>query len=836
MPRLPYRPLLPLLLAAVPVAAAPPERGPMPHLLDLYGDPLPHGAVARLGSVRLRHSGLKHFSLLPDGKTAVTVGDDQMVRRWDLETGRQLRATRLPGEQSYRRVALCPSSSMVAIHDSYQLVIWDAATNRTVRTERDRLQQVDDLAFSPDGSELAVGAQASRVTLWSVNAGGKREFQVGEPVEDSAEPGLGLRYSLDGRRLVVTTWVTAGDAEPGIRVYDRAGLTPVFVKEGSYRADALSADGKRLAVAEMKEWRWDAGLVVRVIDLASGKDVVRYALDMHAGDDISLAFTPDGSELLTCGPDRGYLVEATTGKIRLQVPGGLSSARFSRDGKLLIARTGPRLRLWDVRSGRELHARPGPAPYGPVVASPNGRILAISNGGPDVGLWDWTEGRLVHELSPTAESDSPSDLAFSVGGEVLTACYYDGRVRSWTHGSWPGGRSVPLRDLDQCASPHDLELSPDGRRVVAIVSHWGDRDEAAELRVWNTTTGELLRRHRIGRTFSLRCPWLPDTSTVQISTPAGPFRLNTETGRTEAGIDIFSEERFSQDGWLRAYGGTDHITVREVATGQLVVTIHEREKQFDHVGLAAGWRAAVATEGRRLRVFDLVTGKERVRYGLPSLPLMAQSITCVTGLLVLPGERHALTTFIDGTALVWDLSAFPPPPLADKHGEPELRAWWDDLAGEDAARAYAAGWKLAEAPAPDLVRFLRQWVRPVKAVDSKEVRDRIAELDSPAFATREAAAKRLQQMGPAVLPHLRKPPAGLSAEALDRLGKLMERFSDPVPPAETLRVLRAVAVLERVGTNEARKVLEELAGGAADAAETRAARSALGRMRQGWSR
>jgi hypothetical protein len=203
---------------------------------------------------------------------------------------------------------------------------------------------------------------------------------------------------------------------------------------------------------------------------------------------------------------------------------------------------------------------------------------------------------------------------------------------------------------------------------------------------------------------------------------------------------------------------------------------------------------------------------------------------------MLPGDRQVWTAIRDGTALVWDLSAFPPPPLADKHGEPELRAWWDDLAGEDASHAYAAGWKLAEAPAADVVRFLRERVRPVRAIDSKEVRERIGDLDSPTFATREAATGRLQQMGPAILPYLRKPPAGLSAEAVERRGKLSEQLSHPVPPPETLRVLRAVAVLERVATNEAQKLLEELAGGAADAAETKAARATLGRMRQGWNR
>jgi hypothetical protein len=74
----------------------------------------------------------------------------------------------------------------------------------------------------------------------------------------------------------------------------------------------------------------------------------------------------------------------------------------------------------------------------------------------------------------------------------------------------------------------------------------------------------------------------------------------------------------------------------------------------------------------------------------------------------------------------------------------------------------------------------------------------------------------------------------MSAEAGERLETLVRRLSDPVPPAETLRALRAIAVLERIGTDDARKMLDELSRGATDAPETKAARSALERMWRGW--
>jgi hypothetical protein len=243
----------------------------------------------------------------------------------------------------------------------------------------------------------------------------------------------------------------------------------------------------------------------------------------------------------------------------------------------------------------------------------------------------------------------------------------------------------------------------------------------------------------------------------------------------------------------------------------------------------------VVADGRSLRVVDLVTGADRGRRELPFLGYGRHVDPPVRGVSILPGDDRVLTALEDGTALVWDLTAFPPPRLADRHGESELRAWWDELAGEDAVRAYAAGWKLTEAPADEVVRFIRDRLGPIR-IDPAAVRQRIADLDSPTFAMREAARLRLMRLGPAVLPEIRKRPPGLSAEAVTRLEQIEERLSGPVPPADTLRVLRAVAVLERVGTTDARRILNDLAGGADVAPETRAARAALGRLSPGWGR
>src|SRR5437867_3892924 len=59
---------------------------------DTLGDPLPAGAVARLGTTRLRHaSHVINLAYSPDGKVLATAGDDDLARLWDANTGKEIR-------------------------------------------------------------------------------------------------------------------------------------------------------------------------------------------------------------------------------------------------------------------------------------------------------------------------------------------------------------------------------------------------------------------------------------------------------------------------------------------------------------------------------------------------------------------------------------------------------------------------------------------------------------------------------------------------------------------------------------------------------------------------
>jgi hypothetical protein len=171
--------------------------------------------------------------------------------------------------------------------------------------------------------------------------------------------------------------------------------------------------------------------------------------------------------------------------------------------------------------------------------------------------------------------------------------------------------------------------------------------------------------------------------------------------------------------------------------------------------------------------------------------------------------------------------AAPPRELEAK----ELEAVWSDLAGDDPVKVRRGVWALSGSPKavlPLLKEALTQKTPP--DVDKRRVARLIAELDDDSFDVREKASAELEKVGTgaaaAMREALEKDP---SAESRRRLEALLGKIDRGAAPAQ-LRALRAVEVLENVGTPEARRLLEALAKNSPHAELARAAKAARGRL------
>ncbi|HKB03654.1 MAG TPA: hypothetical protein VKD90_15630, partial [Gemmataceae bacterium] len=174
--------------------------------------------------------------------------------------------------------------------------------------------------------------------------------------------------------------------------------------------------------------------------------------------------------------------------------------------------------------------------------------------------------------------------------------------------------------------------------------------------------------------------------------------------------------------------------------------------------------------------------------------------------------RTLATGHPDGTILLWDISDATRRTAARDLSTADLHGHWEVLAGEDATAAYTATRELAARPG-QTVPLMRDRLRP--PAESEAVRALIAKLDGSAFASREAAAKELSRLGDVAVTDLKRALAGSSsAEQKQRIERLLAEADARFPEsADRLRAVRAVGVIEWIGTPEARALLTALAAG-----------------------
>jgi hypothetical protein len=225
-----------------------------------------------------------------------------------------------------------------------------------------------------------------------------------------------------------------------------------------------------------------------------------------------------------------------------------------------------------------------------------------------------------------------------------------------------------------------------------------------------------------------------------------------------------------------------------------------------------------------IRLWEVATGKERARFEEPRGTVYVLAFS--------PDGRRLATTSPNGSLLVWDVTGrMKDGRLAPaKLSPPELETAWGDLGGDDAGKAHRAVWLLAAAPEQALP-LLRESLKPATAVDTGRLKKLVAALDDDDFEVREKATQELEELGDRAEAALKKALEGTpSAEVRQRVRHLLDRQRGAGASPERLRQSRALEALVQTGGPEAKRLLEELAQGAADAALTKEAKAALRRI------
>jgi RNA polymerase sigma factor (sigma-70 family) len=618
---------------------------------DLLGDPLPAGAVTRLGTARGRHAErLSALALSPDGKLLATRAGDDRVRLWEAATGKELHvlsgAQESPGLWGF---AFAPDGkTLVTGGADGMLRFWDPATGRQQHRVVGNPHGVRCVAFSGDGKLLAVGGEDNALDLWDPT-GHKALRRLGQFGGLATLKQAALAPLLDvgfcpGDKALAVLYLPHNNHNPSLRCLELLdvdtgrSLRKIGVPLPSVGCTAFPADGKTVFWIGGK-----GGVYLRPVD---GGREIRTFDDCAAGR--GLALSPDGRTLAVASLPWIRLWETSTGTKGplLEDSGQTARLAFSRDGRTLAAaRFDGTFQLWNTATGKKL-LKPLSGHEGAVfsvASSPDGKTLATCCAGGPVRLWQASTGKEIRRWQAHAGPNwiyGPTSLAYSPDGKTLAAAGWDRTVRLWDAatgkevGRFSGRHGAPSRWSD-------LQFSPDGKLVAT-------RDADGAIRLW-TSAGQERR-------------------TLQKASPP-PWPAGGERALA-----------FSPDGRLLAGSLGPVVRVWEVATGAQVRRLTGAAQLVTALAFSPdGKSLAVAGHSDLLSLWEVATGQEHrlpIGRGKPAVRLDAEgyrhpntAALRFNALAFAPDGQTLLGGRGDGGIYVWDLTADRPARKVHAHKE-----------------------------------------------------------------------------------------------------------------------------------------------------------------------
>jgi RNA polymerase sigma factor (sigma-70 family) len=811
---------------------------------DPFGDPLPEGALARVGTIRLRaNDGIGVIAFSPESRRLAygsgigfvyvcEAADGKPVLELEPDKVHHLNITEL---------AFSPDGRTLAASGYYYDAVWliDLATRKVRHTLPKPAggkelppcpQQGPCFAFTPDGRTLVVGGRDGALHLWDTATG----------TENVALPGAeevihSLTLTADGR--------TALTAHHGgaLHLWDTRSRKHLrkLAAVGTYpHLTALAPDGKTvaLAVGANELELWDQG------------GARRHRLHT-AGQVLGLGFTPDGAALRVADGDGSVLEwDARTGKKRNAWTCKVISVKhtderldprppvvwFRPDARALAWADRNIIRSWNLDRGQET---PRLSLYRKGLDwagfSADGRVLRAVGEAGEVDVWDAATGR---RRGPSRKLDltwapkvAPAwdrgRIVIVTAGQNIAAKPQpgEGRVLLWG----PAGDAGPTPLREQAGPAWYAALTPDNRFVVAT-------EPTGRIRVYDAATGKPIRSFA-GRKDEYLLTISPGGALLATRASNWTIRLyDFASGRVLHELKGLTGVRalaFSPDGrWLASGHVSDPLLMREqpehrgdtidiwdTATGRALGRFPTGHLQVEALSFSPDGRL-IASCGVRgsVRLWEAASGQERRSY--PGHRMW------VRGVDFAPDGRRLASAGLDGTALVWRV--FDPVPAERAAANHDVL--WADLArdGTTAHRAMAA--LLAARGTAD---FLGRHVKPALKPSDDQVKRWLTDLGSRKFRARVAAEKELARVGELIEPALRRAlEATDDREVQRRLTALLDNIGRLETRPEPLRALRAVEVLEHLGGTEARHLLGELAKGAAEARLTQEAKASLKRL------
>lgn len=756
-------------------------------------DPVPAGVALRVGTSRFRYgSRIKALSVSPDGKMALVANDGDLPCVFDLATGRRLFSL---NRGNIEVGTFSRDGRWLVLKQSNELCVFDAVTGklgRTIKGPRTDSWRDAVIEFTPDGKTIAMSTQAKFIHLIDFETGKTvREFTV-ENLESGVPRDfpsvLDAAFSPDGK-LLATGGYDNDKGDYFARLWDVETGKEIrrFMhgKQGSgVRSLVFSPDGKTLATLGTQ-----AGVLLRLFEVDTGKLLKAFPKDDGVRPDRgSVAFSPDG-KTVAAASNSIRLYDTATGEERLRIDRRASDLHFTDNGKTLTAAVAGAIYRWDTATGKTLTPEAADSSVASIFVTPDGsRVITCGQYG-EAHIWDGANGQHLRR--------------FPVGRRGTLALSPDGRFLAWpvrdesaqfTYPQTPNwiydGSRIRLYDIaadkfvDRFPAfkgdAHNLAFTSDGKKLVTADGYggWSQTwhndaakvvtvdDDGGRVRIWDFEAGKE------ERSFAVVTDALKKKS----------FRLGGVqlSAAGKAVVVTYVEDTGGVHDLGKGLAGPPHETrVWDVATGKEL-------PKFDGDNLAAFSPDGrfVVTRGNN-SVWEMATGKR-----VATLPDQSY----IRAADFSPDGRYLAIAVPEDLIQIWEVATWTKRNEFKGNGD-----HWITLAFGPGERLYTGHHDTT----------VLVWdTRPPHAADSVSLERAWNDL-----ATREASAS-FQSEG-----------RFLTAPA-----ETVKLFAEKIKPAEPLRQIRAVMILEMIGDGESKNLLKKWADGPVGALLTMEASAALKRL------